>query len=161
MERKLMKKKCLITILLAIFMSYLSFSNENKIIFSLDTQISEVIELLGEPNEIKIEEFPKHDYDSICYFYDSLNLYRYRISKGLYLIRLKSNKYHIQIDNKIITCGLSKTEIDKLFNNGTIDGHDSQGNTFYYYGLTNLRELRILYDKNHKAIRIDYGYSNP
>ena len=49
MERKLMKKKCLITILLAIFMSYLSFSNENKIIFSLDTQISEVIELLAFP----------------------------------------------------------------------------------------------------------------
>lgn len=95
MERKLMKKKCLITILLAIFMSYLSFSNENKIIFSLDTQISEVIELLGEPREMKIEEYPKHDYDSICYFYDSLNLYRYRISKGLYLIRLKSNKYQI------------------------------------------------------------------
>ena len=74
---------------------------------------------------------------------------------------MKTNKYQIQIDNKIITCGLSKTEIDKLFNNGTIDGHDTQGNTFYYYGLTDLRELRILYDKNHKAIRIDYGYSNP
>ena len=47
------------TILLAIFMSYLSFSNENKIIFSLDTQISEVIELLGEPREMKIEEIDK------------------------------------------------------------------------------------------------------
>ena len=156
-----MKKKCLITILLAIFMSYLSFSNENKIIFSLDTQISEVIELLGEPNEIKIEEFPKHDYDSICYSYDSIDFWKYRGFPEIRLLKLKSNKYQIQIDNKIITCGLSKTEIDKLFNNGTIDGHDSQGNTFYYYGLTNLRELRILYDKNHKAIRIDYGYSNP
>lgn len=154
-------KKYLIVFLLSICSMFFAFANDSKIIFTLDTQISDITEILGEPNEIKIEEFPKHDYDSICYFYDSLNLYRYRISKGLYLIRLKSNKYQIQIDNKIITCGLSKTEIDKLFNNGTIDGHDTQGNTFYYYGLTNLRELRILYDKNHKAIRIDYGYSNP
>lgn len=154
-------KKYLIVFLLSICSMFFAFANDSKIIFTLDIQISDITEILGEPNEIKIEEFPKHDYDSICYFYDSLNLYRYRISKGLYLIRLKSNKYQIQIDNKIITCGLSKTEIDKLFNNGTIDGHDTQGNTFYYYGLTNLRELRILYDKNHKAIRIDYGYSNP
>lgn len=154
-------KKYLIVFLLFICSMFFAFANDSKIIFTLDTQISDITEILGEPDEIKIEEFPKHDYDSICYFYDSLNLYRYRISKGLYLIRLKSNKYQIQIDNKIITCGLSKTEIDKLFNNGTIDGHDTQENTFYYYGLTNLRELRILYDKNHKAIRIDYGYSNP
>ena len=154
-------KKYLFVFLLFISSMFFAFANDSKIIFTLDTQISDITEILGEPDEIKIEEFPKHDYDSICYFYDSLNLYRYRISKGLYLIRLKSNKYQIQIDNKIITCGLSKTEIDKLFNNGTIDGHDTQGNTFYYYGLTNLRELRILYDKNHKAIRIDYGYSNP
>ena len=154
-------KKYLIVFLLSICSMFFAFANDSKIIFTLDTQISDITEILGEPNEIKIEEFPKHDYDSICYLYDSLNLYRYRISKGLYLTRLKSNKYQIQIDNKIITCGLSKTEIDKLFNNGTIDGHDTQGNTFYYYGLTDLRELRILYDKNHKAIRIDYGYSNP
>ena len=53
-----MRKKCLIPILLSIFTSYLLFPNENKIIVSLNTQISEVIELMGEPKEIKIEEYP-------------------------------------------------------------------------------------------------------
>lgn len=161
MERKLMKKKCLITILLAIFMSYLSFSNENKIVFSLDTQISEVIELLGEPNEIKIEEYPKHDYDSICYSYDSIDFWKYRGFPEIRLLKLKSNEFYINIDGKLITCGLEKKEIDKLFNNGTLFRKEKYNNKYFYYCLTNLREIFILYDDDFKVIRIEYGYVEP
>ena len=60
-------KKYLIVFLLSICSMFFAFANDSKIIFTLDTQISDITEILGEPNEIKIEEFPKHDYDSICY----------------------------------------------------------------------------------------------
>ena len=64
-------------------------------------------------------------------------------------------------DDKIITCGFSKDEMDSLFRKGNLDGKDAMGNKFFYYGLTDLREIRVLYNQRNEAIQIIYGYTAP
>ena len=51
--------------------------------------------------------------------------------------------------------------MDSLFRKGNLDGKDAMGNKFFYYGLTDLREIRVLYNQNFEAIQIIYGYTAP
>ena len=64
--------------------------------------------------------------------------------------------YCFNVDNKIITCGFTKDEMDSLFRKGNLDGKDAMGNKFFYYGLTDFRELRVLYNQRNEAIQINY-----
>ena len=95
---------------------------------------------------------------SIVFCWQRRNGYCIKIKK--YAI-ITSKVYCFNVDNKIITCGFSKDEMDSLFRKGNLDGKDAMGNKFFYYGLTDLREIRVLYNQRNEAIQIIYGYTAP
>lgn len=135
---------------------------DDKIILSLDLTVSELIELFGEPNKMEVIEFSgNRDFDTITYEYDELFFSKYKIYEKPHTISITSKDYCFNVDNKIITCGFSKDEMDSLFRKGNLDGKDAMGNKFFYYGLTDLREIRVLYNQRNEAIQIIYGYTAP
>lgn len=155
-------KKILSLILLIDFLGLPIFCNDNKIQLKLDTDITKIIEQLGEPKSISVEEFTSNtNFDTICYEYEHVKIYTYRITQVISKIKLLSNEFLLCIDDKILTCETDKKTIDILFSEGSFDGKASSGNEYYYYPLTNLREIEVLYDKSFKAIEILYGYSTP
>ena len=154
------KKWCIYIII--ILMSCKVFCDEKSIELKLNIPISDSLTILGEPENISIEEFSyNHDFDMLCYEYDTVEIYTYRVSQAISKIRTLSNKVVLEIDEKKITCGLTKSEIDSLFNEGTFDGEDKYGNQYFYYPLTKLREFDVLYNDCNIAIEIIYGYSTP
>ena len=156
-----MKKKWCTYIILILVCCKL-FCEDNSIELKLNIPISDVIDMLGEPQNISIEEFSyNHDFDMICFKYDSFEIYTYRVSQVISKIKAFSNKVVLDMDEKKIACGFTKSEIDSLFNEGTLDGEDKCGNKYYYYPLTKLREFDVLYNELNIAIEIIYGYSTP
>ena len=155
-----MKKRCIFYILILI--SYIAFCDENNIELQLSIPITEAMEILGKPQNTSIDEFSyNHDFDMICYEYESFEIYSYRVSQAISKIRTSSKNLVLNIDEKKIFCGLTKLEIDSLFKEGTLDGKDSYGNKYYYYPLSKLREFDVLYNESNIAIEIIYGYSTP
>lgn len=156
-----MKKKWCIYFI-AILINHRLICNDNKIELKLNISIPDVIEILGEPKNISTEDFSyNHDFDMICYEYETCKIFSFRVSQAISKIQSVSNQILLNIDNKKISCGISKAEIDSLFKEGILDGKDSYGNRYYYYSLTKLREFDVLYNESNIAVEIIYGYSTP
>ena len=155
-------KKAFIICFLLILLNINSFCQGKKILLSLDTKITDLIELLGEPASKKVIPFEaKNDYDDIWYIYDSAEICTYRIVQKVSKIRIKSNNFILDVNGKYITCGYKKNEIEVLLGQGTLEREDSKGNEYYYYPSADLSEVDVIYDNNSTATEIYFAYSNP
>ena len=153
-------KKTINIFFLIILLSINSFCHEKKSLLSLDMKITDLIEFLGEPDSIKVIPYEsKKDYDDIWYIYDSAEICTYRIVQKVSKIRIKSNNFILDVNDKYITCGYKKHEIDALLGQGTLEKKDTKGNEYYYYPSADLSEVDVVYDNSSTAIEIYYAYS--
>jgi len=155
-----MIKKYILLIFISIIQSVFLFSNESNILIDLSMNYNELIETLGEPLETKVSEFqPNHKFDTLIYCYKHLELSTYRINPKINQIKLSSSNYSLNIDNNVITCGLSKDLFDEIFGEGTLESCSS--GYHFYYPLTDFREIIVHFDDENNANIIIYKYSDP
>ena len=138
---------------------------------SINEPMEDVVEKMGVPNRVEVVPWEyNHDWDEICYEYDNITVYFYRMVNSVNKVEViwdsnASVEHDLLINIYNVECkvGETRSEIDrKLGKKGFFLGTRADNSlSMYLYEFKDFLEAVFLYDQRNRLQGFSFGYVDP